>query len=262
MSDNTPNKRQKDAEGIKNKRHHPRPIDRKNEIYQILGISSRSEGYDGSNAQNQDSGSYNRSGFFDSNKPTGAIFDNYSNYPKEPDNYWFYFRCYTIIGILSMAGFICSLCFEPNFSSRSKHTREYVVAEPEEDRLELVSSFNDNILDSPSKQAYKYSGEIYFKGKINNRYGIHMYINTNTHSGLYYYDSSGSRNCMKLNITDYSKLAPNKYILKMTEFDPHGYYCGEWEGTLSEGTYSGEGTYKGTIMPFNLTQCKKSDTNF
>ena len=41
---------------------------------------------------------------WDPNLPSGSIFDDYSKYPPEPDNYWHKFRISTILGIAAVLG--------------------------------------------------------------------------------------------------------------------------------------------------------------
>ena len=239
-------------------------VDRKNEIYEILGISSRAE---------EDTPYHQEPGpKFEAGKPTGAIQDNYSLYPKDPSNWWHYFRIYTIIGIVTMAGLVCSIVFGDKIASaglKSKSSSSYSYSKPVAKKadkgkgtLPTVSVFNGNTLDAPLNLPYKTKGKIYFAGKIDYKYGVHVFIDTKTKSGYYYYDRNGARALMKLSIMDYYKSGSDTYYLRMYEYSPQGAYCGEWSGTMTRGEYSGSGNYMGRYMPFNLTQCPKSQTAF
>lgn len=103
------------------------------------------------------------------------------------------------------------------------------------------------------------TGKLYFRGKINGKYAVHIYINTDTDEGQYYYDKNGSANRMNLRIEYYD---PASGQLSMTEYNQNWEYCGDWSGRLKNGVYSGNGDYLGKTMPFYVTQCERSNTGF
>lgn len=236
---------------------------RRNEIYDILGISSRTE--DDVTTPNDTPGIENQSQGFESDRSTGAIFDDYSKYPKDPDNYWFYFRIYTIVGIVFCAALVISLSFSGSWGKSRHHemisSSNTIDYEPDTSG-QLISSLNPIDIESPANLSNKTQGTLYFQGKVNYRYSVKMVINTYSKEGSYYYTSSGSRNQLKLKITNYQKITENQYRLEMDEYTKSGKYSGSWDGVVVNGSYIGEGVFNGKYMPFSLSQCKKIDTNF
>ena len=239
---------------------------RRNEIYNILGISSRTE--DNVRSLKDSNGIENQTHSFDSDRPTGAIFDDYSKYPKEPNNYWFYFRIYTIVGIVFCVAMVLSLSLSGYWGGSGYHKRDYSSYNNDykpsstTSSGDLITSLNPNDISAPSNQPNTTPDVLYFQGEVNYRYGVKMLINTRRMEGSYYYTRKGSRNQLKLEITNYEKIADNKYRLEMDEYTTTGIYTGSWNGVIVNGHYTGEGEYNGKYMPFALNQCKKSDTNF
>ena len=238
---------------------------RRNEIYNILGIDSRTE--DDIRSPNHTPEIKNQFQGFDSDRSTGAIFDDYSKYPKDPNNYWFYFRIYTIVGIVFCAAVVLSLSFSGSWGKSGHHKMHYSTdthykPTVSEASGQLIYSLNPVTIEAPTNMPDKTQGVIYFEGKVNYRYGVKMVINTHTKEGSYYYTSKGSKNQLKLEITSYQKISDNQYRLEMEEYNKNGMYTGSWDGVVVNGSYTGEGEYNGKYMPFSLNQCKKSDTNF
>lgn len=100
------------------------------------------------------------------------------------------------------------------------------------------------------------SGIIYLKGKVNGKYPVNMKLNLDRSSGEYCYDKYGPTKSMELVITYHSG---NQ--ISMDEYSK-GNYCGEWNGTLKNGVYSGTGTYHGKDMPFKLYVCDPSESSY
>ncbi|MDE6460789.1 MAG: hypothetical protein K2K52_08205 [Paramuribaculum sp.] len=234
--------------------------DKKGEdIYEILGIDSTktSEGSYDTAVDNTPKGEY-----LDLNAPTGSIFDDYSKYPKDPDNYWWYFRLWTFMGIGVVALLFIAGIVGAFMSSRS-HNYSYDIEEvictdtPDDDyAVEEVA-----VVEEVATDANTLSGSWYFSGTINDKYAIHMYLDFDTKSGKYYYVRSGSDNCMTLEITDIMEM-DDQYIITMTEYNPSGERCGMWSGTLIDGSLTGYGEFLGKTMPFELQQCNSYETDF
>ena len=51
-------------------------------------------------------------------------------------------------------------------------------------------------------------------------------------------------------------------IVFLAEYNPDGEFCGTWVGIMTDRTFKGEGEFLGKTLPFELTQCKYSDTDF
>lgn len=236
---------------------------RRNEIYDILGIDSRTE--DDVISPNDTPGIENQFQSFDSDRSTGAIFDDYSKYPKDPENYWFYFRIYTIVGIVFCASIVISLAFIGSWGKPRHNKMIYstnTIDYKPNASGQLITSLNPIDIEAPANMSDKTQGTIYFQGEVNYRYSVKMVINTYTKEGSYYYTSRGSANQLKLKITNYQKISDNKYRLEMDEYTKSGKHSGSWDGVVVNGSYTGEGEFNGNYMPFSLNQCKKTDTNF
>lgn len=222
------------------------------DIYEILGVDPNKTSKGSYNAASE-SRAMNEEDYL--NGPSGSIFDDYSKYPKDPDNYWWHFRLWTYLGIGVVALFIIAgiadAVMSSDFFTKSGEMEEGAIAEYTEEVVaeELVISN-----DSPYEP-------MYFSGTINDKYEIHMYLDLDSRSGKYYYVRSGSSNCMELQIKEIMEF-DDQTIITMEEYNPAGDLCGEWRGTITEGTFTGHGEFLGKIMPFELTQCEGYKTDF
>ena len=105
------------------------------------------------------------------------------------------------------------------------------------------------------------NGKMYLKGKVDGKYGVAMYIDLNSGTGKYCYTKYGAKKSMRLSVSSTGPVNNPSYIT-MSEYNPDGEYCGEWNGTYSNGKYSGTGQYHGTYMPFSLKLVNKSQTPY
>lgn len=138
-----------------------------------------------------------------------------------------------------------------DMTGRDKMEGLYEVETPKQNVSYYVSftktSGNSSSTTYQSNSASYSSGVINLTGKIDGKYPVHMTINLSTGNGSYYYDKYGSSNKMTLLVTENSS-----GNLKINEYNSDGQYCGEWRGRISNGVYSGCGTFMGGEMPFSL----------
>ena len=66
---------------------------------------------------------------------------------------------------------------------------------------------------------------------------------------------------MSLSVS-YGGSPDNPSWINMTEYNPDGEYCGDWNGSYHNGSYTGTGTYLGKTMPFSLKLVNKSQTPY
>lgn len=232
---------------------------RKKSIYEILGVDPNkiSEApYSGKygNLVDKQNSPLN----IDPNAPSGSIFDDYSKYPPDPQNYWTHFRIYTIIGILATVGFIGSMFFDfSSISFSSGRTRPVTSYSHSNDYEEVVA---DEVEAVEGEPAMVLPNHIYLKGDINYRYGVTMHIDTRSNSGEYYYDRNGNtHNNMSLKVDNIQEDG-DVYRIKLSEYNPSGDYCGSWEGIYDGNVFEGNGVYLGKPMPFRLHECASYET--
>lgn len=228
------------------------------DIYEILGIDPQ-KGIKDEPTVSPTPDNELKSEYDDPNAPSGSIFDNYSKYTDNQPHYWRWFRILTIIGIVTVIlpfilYFISS--FDWNFSSSrtvpQTSPKEFVTEESDTDTSEETTD-----IAAPNFR----NQTLYFKGKINGKYPVHMLLDFPNNTGRYYYDRSGSSNCMYIDIIEVYETDGKVYI-ELNEMNANGEVTGVWEGYLTEDSYSGTGTYLGKEMPFDLSICELSDTDF
>lgn len=137
----------------------------KKDIYSILNIpdvkSQHKHNYDGMDRRMSNTTDVSDEEKFDANAPSGSIFDNYSKYPPEPDNYWQKFRITTIIGIITVLapilwfGVLPHIHFQPRVSN-SYHDEPLFAEEETSDTKEIS--------DGSILEAIKDSGTEYVNG--------------------------------------------------------------------------------------------------
>lgn len=230
------------------------------DIYDILGISSETVKEENYRPQNDSPES-----------------DNHSEEKSADANLmWDHFRICMILGIIAaVLPFIIWLVSLINFSSlfksekvadwedneNSYYVEEVVVeADPYENDVEEAISESSDEYDAEYSEVFV--EPYFFLGTINERYPIHLCLDLSDFGGKYYYDKSGASNCMLLNITNMEQIGDSLSI-EMEEYNNDGEACGVWRGILSpDGQFSGYGEFLGNTMPFSLTSCNASDTDF
>lgn len=107
----------------------------KKDIYSILNIPDKKSQhkYEGIDTQWSVNSNDSNSEEFNPNTPSGSIFDNYNNYPPEPDNYWQKFRITTIIGIITVVAPILWLGISRLIDFRSHESPQYLSEETVEE---------------------------------------------------------------------------------------------------------------------------------
>lgn len=205
-----------------------------------------------------------------SDLPSGSLFDNYSHYSDGDPAYWRWFRALSIAGICVTVVALILICVKPSYdvitssaqykytTAESKYEEPAEVESDDEEEVEEIAA-EEVVLEEPSVAVP--SGTMYFKGKINGKYAIHMLLNIDERDGKYYYDKSGAKNCMTLKIIELERWG-DEYGVKLEEYNSDNEYCGYWEGSLADGQFKGDGIYLGTQMPFSLTECSYAETDF
>lgn len=216
----------------------------KKEIYSILGVNPQIK-----SNHSYGSHTYCEKNFVDDPKaPSGSIFDNYSNYPEDSQNYWQYFRFLTILGIVTVLAVVLYLIWDPASPSRYKYAERDYENEYVEDYEPVETPAKERLTTVPSTLPQT----LYFTGEVNNLYPVTMRLDTRSRRGEYYYNKVGSSaGNMRLNIQDIQKI-DGKYYFRINEFNSRGNYCGYWEGFYEDGKFSGEGVYLSKKMPFEL----------
>ncbi len=237
-------------------------------IYEILGISSATvdEKNDHSNSE----------------KPK-----DHHDMVEDPTGFdvlWKHFRLCMILGIIAtvlpfIIWGIASINFSSWFSGSNGNDVDFIdevaaVEEVVEDQVSQYSTYTDNSISVDESEVIEedYAVEdeepaeifdtYFFEGTINDKYPIHLCLDISDFGGKYYYDKSGVSNCMFLNITNMDRIG-DSYSIEMEEYNDSGDLCGKWTGILtSQGEFSGFGEFLGKTMPFSLTSCSASETDF
>lgn len=238
------------------------------DIYQILGISSETV----STEQSMDSDRLRHDHTFDNKNSVDFNL------------LWKHYRLCMILGIAAVAAavilWIVAIFDISSLFSSSRHSELYyedsvyeniyedtagaAAMVEESQKVDVVSGY-----DSDNESQYLYGDNfdeattepsmMYFKGTINDRYPIHLYLDISDFGGKYYYDKSGPSNFMILNIVN---MEPNddSFVIVMEEYNADSEICGHWSGTLtSDGIFSGYGEFLGKTMPFHLEVCEPND---
>lgn len=226
----------------------------KNDIYKILGVDPNHKSKTSSRGNH-----YHKSNRFeeieetDPNAPSGSMFENYANYPREQYGYWQTFRILWIIGIITFLSPIIYYIVQVNYEGHS-YSRPVITQAEEPAVVEIEPA-----AEKPSSSLPEI---IYFKGAIDGKYGVHMKVNTVTRRGEYYYDRNGNtRNNMHINLNEIEK-TDNGYRFVINEFNPQGQYCGRWVGTYDGRFYEGDGVFLNVERPFTLERCDVYETQF
>ncbi len=179
---------------------------------------------------------------------------------------WTHYRVCMILGIIAavipflilLVAYVGDL-FGGSSPASTLEYKEYAeYAEPDEGYSEEYTSPVEE-----AAPAEFLADEYYFQGTINDKYPIHLYLNTANEYGKYYYDRSGADNCMALGNIVIRKNGSTTYEIEMEEFNNDGEITGTWAGTLtSDGTLSGTGEFLGKSMPFSLSVCEPYETDF
>lgn len=239
-------------------------MSKKNDIYRILGIDGKVKSRVSRKLEYGNPRYREEKWYDDPDAPSGSIFDNYSKYPKDPQNYWPNFRILTFVGIFTVLAIIVWMFSENSgglkFSTPSFSHNDYYTENRYEEVVEIVE---DVVEEQPVQvSAPGLPEKLYFMGEIDNNYGVTMYINTRTHRGEYYYNRNGnSSKNMHLTIQSIEK-KNGGYQLVINEYNPSGDYCGRWDGFYNGSSYDGDGVYLGRNMPFELEECEQYQTGF
>ena len=225
------------------------------DIYEILGISP---------ATVQEDNDYpnKKISTCDINLPEGDVTGF--------DVLWKHFRLCMILGIIATAlpfavWFASILDIHSLFSyNKDNDLVEDVIEQPfaVEEIIEEPDIYDYSPEDNYEEVYHVASNRYFFEGTINNKYPIHLFLDINDGGGKYYYDKSGVVNCMYLKITQ-MEYTRGLSSIEMNEYNSNGDLCGKWTGILtSDGELTGYGEFLGKTMPFNLTTCLPSDTDF
>lgn len=196
----------------------------------------------------------------DPNAPSGSIFDNYSNYPNEGDNYWQFFRSLTILGIVSVLSVIGYFIWDPasvrTHSHQESGESQYVVKDESSENVynkSIETTLDASSIGETETVSTSIPEILYFSGKVNNKYAVSMRIDTESMNGEYYYNRVGntSRN-MRIEIEDIYEEEDGTYHIRLNEYTSTGTYTGSWDGIYKDGVFHGEGIYNGKSMPFSL----------
>lgn len=202
---------------------------------------------------------------YDTNAPSGSIFDRYSTYPKEEQGYWRYFRILTIVGIATCVGLIVAGLWGDSISFPSSSRYSYSSLEETDDHEYAYDEPTEEVAEDTEHSASSMlTGTKYFKGRINGKYALHMELDFNDGSGRYYYDRSGVSNCLPIVIVEATPDGDGNFYLVLEEYNQDEMLTGTWRGYFdsNNNTYKGTGDFNGKEMPFEIEICSYYETDF
>ena len=176
--------------------------------------------------------------FFFLKEPSGSI-----NWESTPQTELEEEEEYTLPNVENLATLTDQQLTTDDAQSDEEEQLQEEGAEPQEDSVSQENTENKSVK--------------YFTGTVGGQYPVKMMLDASTGNGKYVIVKDGVTRTMNVSF----KMQPDGFIT-INEYTPDGEFTGEWEGTLNNGAFSGEGNVQGSDLPFNLRESSRSEAGF